>query len=269
MRIVNVSIAYPSISAGEVFRDDFHKSIVSLVISNREGEMAKDFRIQEARESDIPEIMSVLIPSFAHIPVEEVLGNVDTPEARKAAGERHLSAWHDHADGDHLTPCAIKCVHTDPTTGRETIVGFAEWFIYEQSRNAEQYRRENFLLSASWLEGAQREKAKRWLKPMVDGRVKWMGGRKCAIFMYMCVHRDWRRKGASTMCVQWGLERCKERGIPAYLEASEEGEHVYKKLGFEEVEKIRIECDDLKAAFPAMIWWPPGTKEEDKKPAIP
>ena len=70
------------------------------------------------------------------------------------------------------------------------------------------------------------------------------------------------------MCVKWGLKKCRELGIPAYLEASEEGEHVYKKLGFVEADKIRVDADGEEATFPAMIWWPPGTTDEDKMPAV-
>jgi len=245
-------------------------SFKSNVPSTRVGNMATNFRIEDARKDDIPEIMSVLIPSFQHIPIEGLLDNVDTIEARKAAGERHVRAWSEHA-ADFATPCAIKCVHTDPSTGKETIVGFAEWYIYDKERSPKQYRKEHFLLSASWVpeDGGQREKAKRWLAPVIEKRIKWMGGRPYGLFMYMCVDRAWRRRGVSTMCVQWGLDKCRQWGIPAYLEASEEGEHVYKRMGFVEADKIHIDLDGVADTAPVMICWPPGTKEEEKKPTCP
>lgn len=231
--------------------------------------MTSDFRIREARPEDIPKIMSVVLPCFEYIPVEQICGNVNTPEGRKAAGERHLQAWREHAQ-ESTTPCAIACVHTDPETGTETIVGFAEWFIYEKPRSPEQYRKPPFLLSMSWIEDdGEREKVKRWMQPTLDKRIKWLGGRGCGVLMYMCVDKAWRRQGASTLCVQWGLDRCKELGLPAYLEASEDGEPVYKKLGFAEVEKVFMDFDGVEAVFPAMIWWPPGTRIEEKTPACP
>lgn len=82
----------------------------------------------------------------------------------------------------------------------------------------------------------------------------------------MATDKDWRRKGAATACVQWGLDLCKELGILAYLEASEQGAPVYRRLGFETVDEVACEVDGEVARFPAMIWWPPGTKDEDKKP---
>lgn len=233
------------------------------------GTHVNNFRVEEAREEDIPDIMSILVPSFSHIPMEKLLGNVDTPEGRRACGQRHVQAWHEHG-AEFVMPCAIKCIHTDPGTGKETLVGFAEWFIYDKPRTAEQYTKQALLLSASWVptENGEQARAKQWLQPLIEKRMQWMGGRRFAVLMYMCVDKQWRRKGASTMCVQWGLDRCREMNLPAYLEASADGEPVYKRLGFGEVEKVKIDFEGTQSAFPAMIWWPPGTKDEDKKPAL-
>jgi len=230
--------------------------------------MASPFRIEVAREDDIPGTMTWLIPAFEHIPSEALLGNVNTSEGRRAASQRHADAWRQHALESRL-PCAIKCVHTDSSSGNDTIVGFAEWFIYDRPRSPERYRQPHYLLSGSWVPEAdgKQEKVKRWLQPVLDARVKWMGGRPCAVLMYMCVNEAWRRRGVSTLCVKWGLERCAELGIPAWLEASEEGEPVYEKLGFVQVERIYTDCDGDKAGFPAMIWWPPGTPEYERRPA--
>lgn len=224
--------------------------------------MGRGFTIEEATAEDIPAIMKILTPSFANIPVEALLGNHDTPEGRKAAGERHLQAWREHAR-DNTTPCAIKCVHTDPSTGGQTIVGFAEWFIYEHPFT----QSPTSLLSASWVPNdEQRATAQRWLKPMLDKRLKWLKGRPCAVLMYMCVDPVWRRRGASTLCVKWGLERCGMLGVPAYLCASEEGKPVYESLGYEVVDQVATDVDGVKTVYPVMMWWPPGTEEQDKRP---
>ena len=68
------------------------------------------------------------------------------------------------------------------------------------------------------------------------------------------------------MCVQWGIERCRELGIPAYLEASAEGRPVYEKLGFEVVEEVPVELDGNIEIERGMMWWPPGTEDKQKKP---
>ena len=47
--------------------------------------------------------------------------------------------------------------------------------------------------------------------------------------MVMCVTEEWRSKGMSTMCMQWGMKECEKRGSVGYLEASEQGQKVYRE----------------------------------------
>lgn len=126
----------------------------------------------------------------------------------------------------------------------------------------------NYLNTADWLpEGDERrEKALKAFGPVSALRTKWSRGRGIAILQYMATHEDWRRKGAATLCVRWGMERCRELGIPAYMEASPTGKLVYEKLGFEVVD----EFDEGNGTIsPVLMWWPPGIREEDKKPISP
>jgi hypothetical protein len=63
-------------------------------------------------------------------------------------------------------------------------------------------------------------------------------------------------------CVSNGeLTGCRELGIPAYLEASEEGAPVYEKLGFERVDVVECSHDGELFAYPIMVWWPEGMEE--------
>lgn len=86
---------------------------------------------------------------------------------------------------------------------------------------------------------------------------------------YMATYKDWRRQGAATACVQWGVDLCKELNIPAYLEASEAGDPVYRRLGFEDVDEVHVQVDGSTTSFPTMMWWPLGTNAEDKRPLHP
>ena len=195
-------------------------------------------RVEYAEEGDIPEIMSFLIPAFQFVPVEEILNGKPTPENLKAAGLRHQYAWRKHMK-DFSLPCAIKCVHVDTATGSEMIVGAALWHIYNRERTPEEFMACDYLLSGDWLTDAEgKSKVKAFMQPVIDTQVKWMGARPHAALHYMCVRPEWRRRGISSICVRWGIERCKELGIPAYLEASEEGAPVYARLGFETVDTV-------------------------------
>lgn len=81
----------------------------------------------------------------------------------------------------------------------------------------------------------------------------------------MATDNAYQRLGAATKVVQWGLDRCRELGIPAYLQSSAAGVPVYERLGYEVVDEVHLDGHPLKV----MIWWPRGTKEEEKRPAIP
>jgi GNAT superfamily N-acetyltransferase len=173
---------------------------------------------------------------------------------KKAA--QHLKSWRIHATESSLH-CAIKCVYTDPETGKSEIAGCAEWFTFDRERTPEQFMPAPHLLSASWMDNQEDKlKALEFNKPIVDKRNEWMAGHPHAVLRYMAVAPKWRRKGIATMCVQWGVDRCKELGIPAYLEASDEGVPVYEKLGFEKVDVVEAPWEGEMFAYPVMIWWP-------------
>ena len=52
-----------------------------------------------------------------------------------------------------------------------------------------------------------------------------------------------------TMCVQFSLDQCKRLGIPALLDASEEGVPVYEKLGFDLVEWLHGPWENKAVSF--------------------
>lgn len=234
--------------------------------------MASTLHIEPSREEDIQRLMNIVLPAFQGIRFNQLVSETaQSPENVEAAARRHLRAWQEHAK-DYKLPFAIKCVHVDPVTSRETIVASAYWIIYDRPRIEKEYLEPHYLLNADWVEDAAvREEARQWIAPAVKARVKWLAGKPYGLLMYMATDERFRRRGAATLCVQWGIDRCTELGIPAYLEATDDGAPVYRKLGFEEVD--RVECGEDEGdgipTFPLMIYWPPGTAEEDKKPALP
>ena len=231
--------------------------------------MPLPFRIEVVPEDEVASLANVIVPAFAHLEIETFMGNTNDPSAIQAAGQRHLRTWKEHKaeTGEAST---IKCVHIDPETGKESIAACANWYLYSTPRSPQQTRYQNYLLNAEWLplEDGKQEKAKAIMKPVLDGRLRWLSGRGHAILQYMATDKAWRRQGAATACVKWGLERCEELGVPAYLEASPDGFPVYKKLGFELMEEIEVVMDGEAETFPAMMWWPPGTKEVEKVPLV-
>ena len=52
---------------------------------------------------------------------------------------------------------------------------------------------------------------------------------------------EYRRRGAGGMMVKWGCSVADLLGLPGWIEATEEGNFLYKALGFYEYEKIEGE----------------------------
>ncbi|KAK3053044.1 hypothetical protein LTR09_005670 [Extremus antarcticus] len=224
------------------------------------------FEIRVAAEHDIPALTALIIPTFAHYHIEQMLGN--HPSAIEAASARHLRAHREHI-AETGEASGIKCMALDPNSGEEVMAACAYWYFFPHPRSQESMDPSpNYLLSADWVpeENGEREKMRRCLQPVLTTRRKWVQGRGHAILMFMATEPAWRRQGAATAVVRWGLERCRELGIPAFLEASEEGAPVYKGLGFEVVDTVVMEVEGERAEFPVMMWWPPGTEEWEKKP---
>ena len=220
------------------------------------------FRTELVSNAEIPKLVELIVPTFAIYSVERILGNDGTPESIKAATERHLHAAKQYTDETGRL-CAVKC--TDTATG--ALAACAYWLIYPKPRSRENTLRGQYLVSASWLpDGEHKDAALKAMRPVAEKQAKWTMGRPFALLMYMATDPAWRRKGAATAVVQWGLDVCAELGIMAYLEASPHGAPVYEKLGFEVVDQVECEVEGEVSRFPAMIKWPAGTKEEEKRP---
>lgn len=222
-------------------------------------------RIELAREEDIPRLMEIVMGAFGDAEYSRLVGHTNTPENRLAAGDRHLRAWREHA-AQFSQPFWIKCVHTDPSTGLESIIASAEWLIYDRPRTVAEYTQPSYIASAAWVsDTAKRKAARRIFQPMLDKRIAWLAGKPYGLLIYMATDPAFRRQGAATACVQWGLDRCDELDIPAYLEASKTGAPVYERLGYEICETVQKGFDESII----MIRWPEGLSADERKPVLP
>lgn len=50
-----------------------------------------------------------------------------------------------------------------------------------------------------------------------------------------------QRRGAGSMLLEWGIAESKRLGLPAYLEASEEGFPLYEKHGWRVVDTLVVD----------------------------
>ena len=51
---------------------------------------------------------------------------------------------------------------------------------------------------------------------------------------------QYERRGAATLLTLWGLKRCSDEGLPAYLESTLNAGPLYEKLGFKNIRKVSI-----------------------------
>ena len=69
-------------------------------------------------------------------------------------------------------------------------------------------------------------------------------GERLAWIAMVLTTAAFRRRGLATRNLRWAIERCRERGLLAGLDATREGVEVYRPLGFEEVcglQRLRAE----------------------------
>lgn len=51
--------------------------------------------------------------------------------------------------------------------------------------------------------------------------------------MNLCfVHPDFRKRGAGSQLLDWGVRRVDEQGLPAYIDAAVDGKGLYESFGF-------------------------------------
>lgn len=70
-----------------------------------------------------------------------------------------------------------------------------------------------------------------------------MKGRKHWYLEFIATRQEWQGKGAGGMLIRWGVERSDDDGTETYLEASPEGLPIYKRFGFEEVERFAVDVE--------------------------
>ena len=66
-----------------------------------------------------------------------------------------------------------------------------------------------------------------------------------AVLTTLTTREPYRRNGAGSMILEWGLEQARKAGMPAYLEAAVGAKHLYESHGFKEIETAKVDCSDV------------------------
>ncbi|KAF4776594.1 acetyltransferase [Colletotrichum scovillei] len=170
---------------------------------------------------DIPQVYDAYFAAFKGSVILDILFPTGIDEAFREGHTKHtVEYWHKTS-----TQYTIKCVNVE--TGE--VVGMALWDAFLKERTPEEYRSPG----AVWLQGEQRARADELINPLSAAKEKLWAGRKYVYCHIIAVKPEHQRKGVGALLTKWGLDMAELAGLPVYLESSEEGFGLYKRLGFE------------------------------------
>ncbi|KAH8903016.1 hypothetical protein BR93DRAFT_940938 [Coniochaeta sp. PMI_546] len=68
-----------------------------------------------------------------------------------------------------------------------------------------------------------------------------MGKRPHILLALLVTGSQYRRQGAGSLIVKWGIELSESTGLPCYLQASEQGRRLYSHYGFQELDSVEFD----------------------------
>ncbi|KAF2847313.1 hypothetical protein T440DRAFT_471204 [Plenodomus tracheiphilus IPT5] len=113
------------------------------------------------------------------------------------------------------------------------MIAFAKWHIYETAATSSR--------PLNFGPGRNVDACMAFFGPLVEKK-KQLLGESPHLYLHM-LHTDpaFQGRGAGRLLVQWGTHRADELSLPAYLESSPAGHHLYEKQGFKDVETLQID----------------------------
>ncbi|KAL7806706.1 acyl-CoA N-acyltransferase [Trichoderma aethiopicum] len=195
-----------------------------------------------ATEEDLPRSFAIERRAYAHNKTTPVFFpgdglSLDDRVAQMAARKRDDPAcqW-------------IKVVDADlEARGEESMVAFSQWFVYAGDVRPSLPKR-------SWGAGTNPEACQAFFGEM-DRRWWERFGDKSHIYLKLLhTDPDHQRRGAGSLCLQWGTSEADRLGLVSYLEASEEGRPLYEKFGFKVVGRIVVDLSKWGGTEPATAY---------------
>lgn len=212
-------------------------------------------------EGDMVRCMEIYHAAFNFVPIHLLSHGANTAENHLRSARIQLRGQREHNAEFPSVPVCIKCVATDPATGQAKTVGYAEWHVYDRPRTDEEVMKLGYSMWYEWVEDeADKETCQSFVRSGIEKRRGYLGTQPYGMLKFMCVDPEHRRQGVGSLVVKWGMDRCAELGIPAYLETSPEGMALYRGLGFE---LMGTEEQRKGFLYPGMIWWPPASNRPE------
>lgn len=74
----------------------------------------------------------------------------------------------------------------------------------------------------------------------------------------LAIRPAYQRQGLGSKLLAWGMDQASRHRLPVVVAATFNGEHLYRKHGFQECGRINFENSDF--SWAAMVWNPPVEK---------
>lgn len=200
--------------------------------------MPPNFILTEAREEDCEAIAKIEFEACSHDPgFSTVFSNGATP----AVLEDYARRFRNDLKNDPTT-CHIYLIR-DSDSG--DAVSFATWHFFPERQQHE--IDEEILLGDFHLpEEANRELGNRLISNGLRKRHEIMGPQPYAFLAATGTTLKWRKQGAASMLLQRGLLVADRHALPSYVEGTPSAANLYRRFGFAEVGKIRLDCSPWK-----------------------
>ncbi|KAL1874780.1 hypothetical protein VTK73DRAFT_199 [Phialemonium thermophilum] len=182
------------------------------------------FALSRASVDDFDEITHVQYRSFESPYIRELFMGCRT-EADIPRLVRHFAAT---AAAD---PSDIWVKVFEVATGR--IVAASNWKVHPNAAAARTALREK---PASWLQGEARARAEKAYEAIEEARRQ--ANPEGYVHLHICfTDPEYRRRGAGALMMQWGCDLADQLFLPGWIEASPEGNHLYRRYGFYDLER--------------------------------
>lgn len=123
-----------------------------------------------------------------------------------------------------------------PGTGR--VIGLARWYLYDSPSTPQAHSTSRF------PEGGNAALGEYFFSSMRQTREKHMQGQPYVYLRTMAVLPEFSRRGIGAGLLQRCLKHADARGLKAWVEASPVGLGLYRKFGWEEVERLEIPLEE-------------------------
>ncbi|KAF2170117.1 hypothetical protein M409DRAFT_19723 [Zasmidium cellare ATCC 36951] len=175
-----------------------------------------NFVVTRAKAEDMEEITDLIYDSFSREETALFMGCPDRTTIPKYR-QRVLNAMEsDKSD--------VWIQVKDAETGK--IAACSNWKIFVNGKPDDKGDQ-----AIDWYEGEEREVSEKVARFMNENRWRVMTGP----FVYLhicCTSPEYRRMGAGSLMMQWGVDLADSLFLPGWIEASRDGTALYKAFGF-------------------------------------